>query len=126
MPRASLDSTFAALSDGTRRAIVAQLLQGELAIGALAGPHDMTLPAVIKHLRVLENAGLLHRRKVGRTVWCRLDATPLRDASDWMNRYRKFWETQLDSLAAHLARIPRNTESPQWSRSPRKSSKRSR
>jgi DNA-binding transcriptional ArsR family regulator len=125
MTRTSLDATFAALSDPTRRAIVARLLQGQLAASELAGPHDMTLPAVMKHLRVLERAGLLNRQKLGRTVWCRLDAAPLKDVSEWVSRYRQFWETQFDSLAAHLAK-QHPQEPPQWVRAPQKSSKRSR
>jgi DNA-binding transcriptional ArsR family regulator len=121
---ASLDSTFAALSDATRRAIIARLLDGELAASDLAAPHDMTLPAVMKHLRVLEHAGLLKREKLGRTVWCRLSASPLQQASEWMSHYRVFWEGQFDALAAHLERTsekestscrPRRRKSPKHS-----------
>ena len=100
----SLDATFAALSDGTRRAVLARLRDGELSAGELAAPHEMTLTAMMKHLRVLERAGLVNREKRGRTVWCRLNPAPLRIASEWVDRYRTFWEEQLDSLASHLER----------------------
>ena len=100
----SLNSTFAALADETRRAILARLHDGELSAGELAAPHDMTLTGIIKHLQVLERAGLVTREKRGRTVWCRLNPLPLRAASDWVDRYRVFWDRQLDSLAGHLAR----------------------
>jgi|SRR6185436_14724809 len=100
----SLDATFAALSDGTRRAVLARLYDGELSAGDLAAPHAMTLTAMMKHLRVLEAAGLVKREKRGRTVWCRLNTAPLRIASEWVDRYRIFWDEQLDSLAAHLGR----------------------
>ena len=100
----SLDSTFSALSDETRRAILARLVDGDVAISDLAAPHAMTLTGVMKHVSVLENAGLLTREKRGRTVWCRLNATPLKDAAAWVTRYRAFWEAQFDSLAAYLDR----------------------
>jgi DNA-binding transcriptional ArsR family regulator len=98
----SLDATFAALSDGTRRAVLARLREGEVSAGELAAPHEMTLTAMMKHLRVLERAGLVEREKRGRTVWCRLNPSPLRPASEWMTRYRIFWEEQLGNLAAHV------------------------
>ena len=100
----SLNSTFAALADETRRAILVRLYDRELSAGELAAPHDMTLTGIMKHLRVLESAGLVAREKRGRTVWCRLNPTPLQAASDWVDRYRVFWDRQLDSLAGHLAR----------------------
>ncbi|MGH8462482.1 MAG: ArsR/SmtB family transcription factor [Stenotrophobium sp.] len=99
---ALLDDTFAALADPTRRAILAQLAQGECAVGELAEPHAMSLPAVSKHLAVLESAGLLLREKTGRVVRCRLEATPMQAANEWLERYQIFWRGQLDSLAQFL------------------------
>lgn len=99
----SLDAVFSALADPTRRAIVARLATGEASVSDLAAPFDMSLVAVTKHLRVLEHAGLLHHRKRGRVRYCRLSAAPMRSAVDWLARYRVFWETRLDSLAAHFA-----------------------
>jgi DNA-binding transcriptional ArsR family regulator len=100
----SLDTTFAALADETRRAILTRLFEKEAAAGDLAAPHRMTLTAIMKHIRVLEEAGLVVREKRGRTVWCRLNGRQLRPATEWMDRYRVFWDRQLDSLADHLAR----------------------
>ncbi len=98
-----LDRTFAALSDPTRRALVMRLAeQPELSVSELAAPFSMSLPAVMKHLDVLSDAGLVARAKTGRVVACRLDAEPMRDAFEWLNRYEKFWSTRLDRLAAFL------------------------
>lgn len=100
---ALLDSTFAALSDATRRGILARLArQGETSVSDLAAPYKMSLPAVSKHLRVLETAGLVSRQKDGRVHRCRLRAEPMRDAAAWIEHYRQFWEAQLDSLACYL------------------------
>jgi DNA-binding transcriptional ArsR family regulator len=99
----SLDAVFAALADPTRRAIVARLAGGEVSVSELAAPFDMSLVAVSKHLRVLEHAGLLDQRKQGRVRYCRLSPAPLRSADDWLAGYRVFWQTRLDSLAAHFA-----------------------
>src|SRR5271156_6046682 len=100
---ALLDSTFAALSDATRRGILARLAhQGETSVSELAAPYKMSLPAVSKHLRVLEHAGLVSRQKDGRVHRCRLRAEPMKDAAAWIERYRQFWEAQLDSLARYL------------------------
>ena len=100
---AALDRTFAALSDPTRRALVMRLAERpELSVSELAAPFSMSLPAVIKHLDVLSDAGLVARAKTGRVVACRLDAAPMRDAFEWLNRYEKFWSTRLDRLAAFL------------------------
>jgi DNA-binding transcriptional ArsR family regulator len=100
---ALLDSTFAALSDATRRGILARLArQGETSVSDLAAPYKMSLPAVSKHLRVLETAGLVSRQKDGRVHRCRLRAEPMRDAAAWIEQYRQFWEAQLDSLARYL------------------------
>jgi DNA-binding transcriptional ArsR family regulator len=100
---ALLDRTFAALSDPTRRALVMRLAeQPELSVSELAAPFSMSLPAVMKHLDVLSDAGLVARAKTGRVVACRLDAEPMRNAFEWLNRYEKFWSTRLDRLAAFL------------------------
>ncbi|HEX5387296.1 MAG TPA: metalloregulator ArsR/SmtB family transcription factor [Gemmatimonadales bacterium] len=98
----ALDRTFAALADPTRRAIVARLSRGEAAIGDLARPFAMSLPAVSKHIRVLERAGLASVRREGRRRRCRLVAAPLHGAADWVEQYRRFWEGQLDQLARYL------------------------
>jgi DNA-binding transcriptional ArsR family regulator len=100
---ASLDRTFAALSDPTRRAMVMRLAERpELSVSALAAPFRMSLPAVMKHLAVLSDAGLVARTKTGRVVACRLDAEPMREAFEWLNRYERFWSERLDRLAAFL------------------------
>ena len=98
----SLDSTFAALADPTRRAILNRLALGEANVSELAEPFSMSLPAVSKHLRVLEEAGLLVRRKEGRTHHCSLRADPLADAVKWIEEARRFWGDQLDALAEFL------------------------
>ncbi|HXX52468.1 MAG TPA: metalloregulator ArsR/SmtB family transcription factor [Xanthobacteraceae bacterium] len=100
---APLDRTFAALSDATRRALVMRLAQEPgLSVSELAAPFSMSLPAIMKHLDVLSDAGLVARTKTGRTVACRLEAEPMRDAFEWLNRYEKFWSDRLSSLAAYL------------------------
>ena len=99
----TLDATFGALADPTRRAILAQLAHGESTVTALADPFSMSLPAVSKHLRVLESAGLLRREIDGRVHRCRLAAEPMKDAAAWIERYRRFWEDQFDALARYLA-----------------------
>jgi DNA-binding transcriptional ArsR family regulator len=98
----ALDSTFAALSDATRRGILARLASGEASVTELAKPYDISLPAVSKHLRVLESAGLVARSKDGRVHRCRLEAAPMKSAADWIAHYRQFWEAQLDSLQRYL------------------------
>jgi DNA-binding transcriptional ArsR family regulator len=100
---AALDSTFAALADPTRRAIIARLVDGDRTISELASRFAMSLPAVSKHVRVLERAGLARVRRDGRARRTTLVAAPMRDATAWMERYRRFWEFQLDQLAAYLA-----------------------
>jgi DNA-binding transcriptional ArsR family regulator len=97
-----LDNTFAALSDATRRGILARLAQGEASISDLAAPYEMSLPAVSKHLRVLERAKLVERRKDGRVHRCRLAAEPMKGAAEWIAKYRRFWERQFGSLAQYL------------------------
>jgi DNA-binding transcriptional ArsR family regulator len=97
-----LDATFGALADPTRRAILARLARGEAMVTELAEPFDVSLPAISKHLRVLESAGLLEREIDGRVHRCRLAAEPMKDAAAWIAQYRAFWETQFDALAKYL------------------------
>jgi DNA-binding transcriptional ArsR family regulator len=99
---ASLDSTFSALADPTRRAILATLRLGQASISELAKPHRMSLPAVMKHVHVLEQAGLVSQEKTGRTRICRLAAEPFKDAEAWISQYRRFWERSFDSLERYL------------------------
>lgn len=99
----NLDTTFAALSDETRRAILQQLTHGEARLSDLAAPFDMSQTAVSKHVRVLSDAGLLTVEKRGRTRHCRLNAEPMKVATDWLNDYQTFWMHQFDNLAHHLA-----------------------
>lgn len=98
-----LDVLFGALSDPTRRAILASLALGEASVSELARPHRMSLPAILKHMRALERAGLVTQRKSGRVRHCRLAAAPLKEASDWLSQYRLFWEGRLDALDRYLA-----------------------
>ena len=98
----SLDSTFGALADPTRRAILASLMLGQASITELAKPYRMSLPAVMKHIRVLEDAGLVSQEKTGRTRYCRLEAQPLKSVEDWITQYRKFWEGAFDNLERFL------------------------
>ena len=98
----TLNRTFAALADPTRRLLLAHLARGERCVTDLARPHAMSLPAVSKHLRVLEKAGLLRRRRYGRVHEMHLDAKPLKQAAKWVEEYRKFWEGSLDRLAVYL------------------------
>jgi DNA-binding transcriptional ArsR family regulator len=100
----SLNRTFAALADPTRRRILAHLARGDRCVTHLARPHAMSLPAVSKHLRVLEKAGLLRRQRYGRTHQMQLEAKPLKQAAQWVEEYRKFWEGSLDRLAHYLER----------------------
>jgi DNA-binding transcriptional ArsR family regulator len=99
---ALLDATFGALADPTRRAILARLARGEAMVTELAAPFAMSLPAISKHLRVLESAGLLQREIDGRVHRCRLAADPMKDAAGWIEQYRAFWDTQFDALEKYL------------------------
>jgi DNA-binding transcriptional ArsR family regulator len=102
-----LDRTFAALSDPTRRALLARLGDREsLSVSELAQPFSMSLPAIMKHLDVLSDAGLIAREKTGRTVACRLTAQPMEQAMEWLNRYQRFWSDALDRLAAFVEEDP--------------------
>jgi DNA-binding transcriptional ArsR family regulator len=105
MPTDTLDSTFAALADPTRRAILARLASGEASVNELAEPFKMTLPAVSKHLKVLERAGLISRSRVAQQRPCRLEAAPLREVADWVGRYRRFWEGSFDRLEDYLQEL---------------------
>jgi DNA-binding transcriptional ArsR family regulator len=108
-----LDATFGALADPTRRAILARLAQGETTVKNLAEPFSMSLPAVSKHLRVLESAGLLRRQIDGRVHRCRLAAKPMQTAAAWIEQYRAFWETQFDALANYLEKTA-TEENTKW------------
>src|ERR1700692_266878 len=93
-----LSTTFAALADPTRRAILARLVSGEYSVGELAEPFEMSMPAVSKHLRVLERAGLIAQRRDAQWRRCRIKGGPLKEVSDWTERYRQVWEERLDRL----------------------------
>lgn len=108
--RRSLDAVFGALADPTRRVILERLTEGEATVSELAQPFDVSLPAISRHLRVLEQAGLLARRKDGRLIHCRLVEDPLRDAIAWIVQYGAFWEERLDSLEALFAGSPKGTK----------------
>ena len=100
-----LSSTFAALADPTRRAILARLALGETSVTELAKPFEMSMPAVSKHLKVLERAGLIARGREAQWRPCRLEAGPLKEAASWIEEYRRFWEQSLDRIDAYLREI---------------------
>src|SRR5215475_1658617 len=102
-----LNTTFAALADPTRRSILARLASGEASVMELAEPFAMSLPAISKHLKVLENAGLIARGREGQWRPCRLEAGPLKDAADWLEDYRQFWEQSFDRLEDYLDKLQR-------------------
>lgn len=102
-----LSTTFAALADPTRRAILARLSSGETSVTELAKPFDMSLPAVSKHLKVLERAGLIARGREAQWRPCTIAATPLRHVADWVSQYRRFWEESFDRLDEYLAELQR-------------------
>ena len=107
-----LSSTFAALADPTRRAIVARLATGECSVTELAEPFEMSMPAVSKHLRVLERAGLIARRREAQRRPCRLEPGPLKDVADWAERYRSIWEQRFDRLEAYLHELKAKEKKP--------------
>jgi DNA-binding transcriptional ArsR family regulator len=107
----TLNSTFAALADPTRRAILTHLSRREASVLELAEPFQISLPAISRHLRVLENANLISRTRIGRLHRIRLNAAPLQDASKWIERYRVFWQQALDGLEEYL-----NEQEQQWNR----------
>ena len=100
-----LSTTYAALADPTRRAILARLAAGEATVGELAEPFPISLPAVSKHLKVLERAGLIARRRKAQWRPCRLEARPLKDAAQWLEHYRHFWDDSFDRLDAYLGEV---------------------
>jgi len=102
-----LSSTFAALADPTRRAILARLVTGECSVTELAEPFDMSMPAVSKHLRVLERAGLIARGREAQWRPCRIEGGPLRDVAEWLESYRHVWEARLDRLDDYLQELKR-------------------
>jgi len=110
MPPDQLSTTFAALADPTRRAILARLLSGERSVTELAEPFDMSMPAVSKHLRVLERAGLIARRRDAQWRRCQIEASPLKEVADWAERYRHIWEGRLDRLDQYLQHVKAKEE----------------
>lgn len=100
-----LSNTFAALADPTRRAILARLANGETSVSELAEPFEMSMPAVSKHLKVLERAGLIARSREAQWRPCRLNASPLKEAASWIEEYRRFWTPYIDALERHLDRM---------------------
>jgi DNA-binding transcriptional ArsR family regulator len=105
MTVSQLDITFSALADSTRRAILARLARGETSVTELAKPFDMTLPGISKHLKVLERAGLIARGREAQWRPCRLQANPLKDAANWIEHYRQFWEQSFDRLEDYLKEL---------------------
>jgi DNA-binding transcriptional ArsR family regulator len=103
-----LNATFAALADPTRRAILARLASGETSVSELAEPFEMSMPAISKHLKVLHRAGLIERGREAQWRPCRLAAGPLKDASDWLDHYRRFWDESLDRLADYLRELQKS------------------
>ncbi|HKW36242.1 MAG TPA: metalloregulator ArsR/SmtB family transcription factor [Burkholderiales bacterium] len=118
-----LDAIFTALADPTRRRVVKALSGGSLPVTALARPFAMSLPGFMKHLRILEDAGLITREKEGRVVSCTLAADPMKKASEWLDRTREFWEKRLDALARFLYH---QEETQAWRTPKRRSARRSR
>lgn len=110
--QARLDTTFAALANTTRRAILARLAQGEATVNELAEPFDMTLPAISKHLKVLERAGLIRRGHHAQYRPCAIEPTPLKEVATWAEQYRSVWESRFDQMDGYLDRIqsPESTE----------------
>jgi DNA-binding transcriptional ArsR family regulator len=129
-PADTLSLTFAALADPTRRAILARLSQGETSVTELAAPFDLSLPAISKHLKVLQRAGLITQSRKAQWRPCRIEAGPLKDVSDWVEQYRHIWEQRFDRLDDYLRQLqreakqhePNKTEEPhdpsQWLRRP--------
>ena len=114
MPADQLSATFAALADPTRRAILARLASGECSVTELAEPFDMSMPAVSKHLRVLERAGLIARGREAQWRPCRIEAGPLKEVADWAERYRHIWEARLDRLDTYLQQLQSRRRRRPW------------
>jgi DNA-binding transcriptional ArsR family regulator len=110
MPPDRLSTTFAALADPTRRAILARLASGETSVLKLAEPFDISLPAVSRHLKVLERAGLIERGREAQWRPCRLQATPLKGVADWVEVYRRHWEESFDKLERYLKELQRKNK----------------
>ena len=115
-----LSATFSALADPTRRAILARLSTGEASVQDLAKPFKMSLPAVSKHLKVLERASLIRRSRTAQWRPCYLEAAPLKEAADWVDQYRKFWEESYDRLDAYLQTLQAEASKPKKEKSPKK------
>jgi len=115
-----LSTTFAALADPTRRAILARLALGECSVTTLAEPFDMSMPAVSKHLRVLERAGLIARGREAQWRPCRIEAAPIKDVADWAERYRVLWEARLDRLETYLQQLQKPSKEKRHARKPRR------
>ena len=115
-----LDTTFAALADPTRRAILARLAAGEASVNELAEPFDMSLPAISKHLKVLERAELISRGRDAQYRPCKLAPAPLKDASEWLEQYRKDWEERFDRLDDYLKQLKKKQQPPKQKSPPRK------
>jgi DNA-binding transcriptional ArsR family regulator len=116
-PTARLDATFSALADPTRRAILARLALGEASVNELAEPFDMSQPAISKHLKVLEKAGLVSRARDAQRRLCRIEAQPLGEANEWLEKYREYWEASfqrldalLDAMKTQRAKRPRKAK----------------
>jgi len=105
MPPDPLSATFSALADPTRRAILARLVTGEASVTELAKPFEMSMPAISKHLKALERAGLITRSREAQWRPCRLEAAPLKDVADWVEHYRHFWEQSFDRLEEYLREL---------------------
>jgi DNA-binding transcriptional ArsR family regulator len=118
MPADQLSTTFAALADPTRRAILTRLASGECSVTELAEPFDMSMPAVSKHLRVLERAGLIARGREAQWRPCRIDASPLKQVAEWAEGYRHIWEARLDRLDSYLQTL--KTKEKKHARKPRR------
>jgi DNA-binding transcriptional ArsR family regulator len=120
MSPAQLDTTFAALADATRRAILARLASGEASVTELAEPFEMSMPAISKHLKVLEHAGLIARGREAQWRPCRLEAGPLKDIADWVAPYRRFWEQSFDRLDDYLRELQSKAKEKKHGRKQRK------
>lgn len=121
-PSERLDATFVALSDPTRRAILARLKDGDATVNELAAPFDISQPAVSKHLKILERAGLVTRTNVGTSRPVKIEASPMREAADWLEKYREFWEKSYQRLDAllEILQTPVNADKPARTRKQRK------